>query len=246
MAINGVVELKGTKDGLILQILERQPIQIIMNEIEKKFLANAAFFKGASIAGVDGIILSDEDIEKIKKLFEEKLDIPVKSMDRYARKTFVSIDKEQVVKDISSGISKVKTDLHKKSSSTFDIITEEKPVPTGIFDGLEEGNTKFVRGTIRSGRSVEFTGNIIILGDVNPGAEIVAFGNVIVLGSLRGIVHAGANGNDNAYIVANKMLAKQLRISGMIMRAEDDSQITAIVPEMAYIKGETIVIEPFL
>ena len=71
--------------------------------------------------------------------------------------------------------------------------------------GIYEGKTKFLRKTIRSGQSINYPGNIVIIGDVNPGAEIYAAGNIIVFGNLRGVVHAGTNGNDKAIIAAFKL-----------------------------------------
>ena len=71
-------------------------------------------------------------------------------------------------------------------------------------------NTKVVKGTIRSGKRVDFEGSIIVLGDVNSGAELVAEGNIIILGNLRGFAHAGAKGNRSAFIAANSINPTQL------------------------------------
>ena len=56
---------------------------------------------------------------------------------------------------------------------------------------IEEGLTKFVYSTIRSGMKIQYNGNLVIIGDVNPGAEVIATGNIIVMGALRGIAHGG-------------------------------------------------------
>ena len=55
-----------------------------------------------------------------------------------------------------------------------------------VFTGVYEGKTKFIRKTVRSGQSINYKGNIVIIGDVNSGAEVYATGNVIVLGRVRG------------------------------------------------------------
>ena len=52
--------------------------------------------------------------------------------------------------------------------------------------------TKFHRGSLRSGQKLETEGSLVILGDVNSGAEVVASDNIVVLGALRGLAHAGA------------------------------------------------------
>jgi septum site-determining protein MinC len=65
-------------------------------------------------------------------------------------------------------------------------------------------NTKFIRGTIRSGQRVEYEGSIVVIGDVNGGSEIIAEENIIVLGNLRGFAHAGAKGNRSSFISSFK------------------------------------------
>lgn len=62
--------------------------------------------------------------------------------------------------------------------------------------------TKFHRGSLRSGQKIETEGSLVILGDVNSGAEVVASDNIVVLGTLRGLAHAGAKGNEQAIISA--------------------------------------------
>ncbi len=62
--------------------------------------------------------------------------------------------------------------------------------------------TKFHRGSLRSGQKIESEGSLVIIGDVNSGAEVIASDNIIVLGALRGLAHAGAKGNKQAIIAA--------------------------------------------
>lgn len=116
----------------------------------------------------------------------------------------------------------------------------------GVFNGIKEGNTKFIRATVRSGQKIDYKGNIAIIGDVNPGAEIIAEGNILVMGALRGLAHAGASGNKNAIVVAFSLQPKQLRIANVIGRAPDYELIKPLVPEIAMIKNNTLVIEPYL
>lgn len=116
-----------------------------------------------------------------------------------------------------------------------------------IFQGIYEGKTKFYRNTIRSGQKVNYNGNIIVIGDVNSGAEVIAAGNIIVLGVLRGVACAGSTGNKKAIVAAYSLQPTQLRIAGLITRSPDDEKYTDIkIPEVAKIKDETIIIEPYL
>ncbi|MCX7884468.1 MAG: septum site-determining protein MinC, partial [Caloramator sp.] len=105
-----------------------------------------------------------------------------------------------------------------------------------VFSGIYEGRTKFYRSTIRSGQNINYNGNIIIIGDVNSGAEVIAAGNIIVLGVLRGIAHAGFNGNKRAIVAAYKLLPSQLRIADLIARSPDSYDEKPKTPEIARIK----------
>ena len=98
--------------------------------------------------------------------------------------------------------------------------------------------------TLRSGAVVRFDGDLFIFGDVNPGAQIIATGNVTVLGGLRGMVHAGAAGEETACIFSLNLRPTQLRIGRKIAVAPDRSAASPL-PEMASVIGEQIVIEPF-
>ncbi len=81
-----------------------------------------------------------------------------------------------------------------------------------------------LRKTVRSGQKVVNEGDIIVFGDVNPGGEVISTGNVTILGDVRGVVHAGAKGNNKAYIVAYNLYPLQLRIGNYMIRGEDLSK----------------------
>jgi len=85
--------------------------------------------------------------------------------------------------------------------------------------------TKFYKGSLRSGQKIEFDGSIVILGDVNSGAEVIASENIVVLGNIRGLAHAGAKGNTKAIIAANSIECPQIRISSIIKEIENNGEI---------------------
>lgn len=114
-----------------------------------------------------------------------------------------------------------------------------------VFTGIYEGKTKFLRKTIRSGQSINYPGNVVIIGDVNPGAEIYAAGNIIVIGTLRGLVHAGTNGNEKAIIAAVKLEPQILQIGNIVTRSPED-EVKPQYPEVAKIKNGNIIVEPYL
>ncbi|HOB21201.1 MAG TPA: septum site-determining protein MinC [Candidatus Atribacteria bacterium] len=118
--------------------------------------------------------------------------------------------------------------------------------PFESFNGSEEGMTRFIRGTVRNGQRILYNGNIVILGDVNPGAEIIAEGNILILGTIRGMAHAGAAGDTKAVVAAFCLQPTQLRIAGCIARAPEGEAEKPQYPEIAYIKNNQLVIEPYL
>lgn len=85
--------------------------------------------------------------------------------------------------------------------------------------------TKFHRGSLRSGQKIETEGSIVIIGDVNSGAEVIASDNIIVLGSLRGLAHAGAKGNKQAIIAAGLVDTVQIRIANIVKEIDREEEI---------------------
>ena len=114
-----------------------------------------------------------------------------------------------------------------------------------VFSGIYEGRTKFIKKTIRGGQTINYSGNIVIIGDVNPGAEIYAAGNVIVLGTLKGHVHAGFGGNEKALIAAFILQPEILQIANIMTRSPEDG-LKPKYPEVAKVKENTIIVEPYL
>lgn len=89
---------------------------------------------------------------------------------------------------------------------------------------VSTSETRFHRGSLRSGQKIEEQGSIVILGDVNSGAEVVAAENIVVLGTLRGLAHAGAKGNTKAIIAAGKLDTVQIRIANIVKEIDRDEE----------------------
>lgn len=108
--------------------------------------------------------------------------------------------------------------------------------------------TLYLHQTLRSGQTVTYEGNILIIGDAHPGSEIVADGDVTVWGILGGIAHAGKKGNITAKVRALKLNAIQLRIAGLYARRNDTLNVPYVqktnefTPEEAQIEDGKIVI----
>ena len=122
-------------------------------------------------------------------------------------------------------------------------------------EGAEENDTNtetlptlFIHQTLRSGQTVSYEGNILIIGDAHPGSEIVAGGDITVWGILGGIAHAGSLGNVTSKVRALKLNAIQLRIAGLYARRNDTLNVPYVqktnefTPEEAQIEDGKIVI----
>ena len=122
-------------------------------------------------------------------------------------------------------------------------------------EGAEEHSTDtktlptlYINQTLRSGQTVNYEGNILIIGDAHPGSEIVATGDITVWGILGGIAHAGSRGNITSKVRALKLNAIQLRIAGLYARRNDTLNVPYVqktnefTPEEAQIEESKIVI----
>ena len=103
---------------------------------------------------------------------------------------------------------------------------------------VENSETYFFKGCIRSGQKIETEGSIVILGDVNSGAEVIAGDNIVVLGFLRGLAHAGAKGNKKAIIASHKIECPQLRIANVVKERERSEILEGTRKTYAYLNEE--------
>jgi len=99
------------------------------------------------------------------------------------------------------------------------------------------------QGTLRSGDHLQTEGSVLVLGDVNPGARLSAGGHVLVWGRLRGVAHAGREGEGGARIVALQLRPLQLRIADAVARGPEESPPEGMAEEARLVNGE-IRIEP--
>ncbi|UCH25139.1 MAG: septum site-determining protein MinC [Trueperaceae bacterium] len=147
-----------------------------------------------------------------------------------------------IVIEIGDAVSWPVIDLIvQKVASVGGTVLEVRPPP---ILSQARGETVIVAKTIRSGGRVESSGSVVVLGDVNAGAEIIANDDVIVVGILRGVAHAGANGNENAVIWARQILSPQLRIGDALAQASGIDK-TSGGPEVAHLQDGQIVLRPW-
>ena len=215
---------KGNSEGLVIVIPDGYEFGQVLEEIDDKVSHAARFFKGARIrVSYRGAALTPSQEEAVRNILDEKSGAIIESFSR---------DEESTQNSYASCGAKSAQDNQPPSRKLF-------------FTGEDEGNCKFVRNTVRNGIRIEYDGNVVVMGDINPGGEVVATGNVIVLGTLRGMVHAGADGDRKAFIFALNLRPTQIRIAGAIARMPDeDRNEEGFCPVIATATDGTIGVEP--
>lgn len=116
-------------------------------------------------------------------------------------------------------------------------------IKRSFYKDIATSETKFHKGSLRSGQKIEFEGSLVIIGDVNPGAEVISGENIVVLGELRGLAHAGAKGNRDAVIEAVEIDATQLRIADIVKEIEKEETEIKTIKTSAYLNdnGEMVI-----
>jgi septum site-determining protein MinC len=221
MARKGPAEFKGKLNGLYLNVDSNESYDRIMTHLRKILEESGAFYKGSRIIGLIGQKFNYRQKAEIEDLLCNQYGIEVESLEEELLEVKKAVETE--VLPIAEPIQVVS-----------EAITEQPRI----------SDTKFVFGTLRSGKSVLYPGNVILIGDVNPGAEIIAEGNIVVVGRILGIVHAGSAGLESAVIVANSLKPIQIRIARYIsVPPSDDHSEHTLSPEMASVSKGIIKIE---
>ena len=178
----------------------------------------------------DIVLELQEKIKELKKMYkDDKTPILING------KVLKNKEMEEIQNIIKENID---VDIEFESPTTLGLSGIKKTFNKEI--AISE--TKFHRGSLRSGQKLEFEGSLVIIGDVNGGAEILASDNIIVLGALRGMAHAGAKGNKDAIIAASAIESPQIRISNIIKEIEKEEKNDK-AKTYAYIneKGEVVI-----
>lgn len=190
------VHVKGIRDGLLVTLGEgtwSELHQALLDHLDDQ----VEFLKGARLAlDVGNQILKAADMGQLRNEISER-DLTLWAVLSNSPTT------EQTAQTLglATRITKPRPEyISPPASTTFQ----------------EGGGAILVRRTLRSGYSLKHAGHVIVIGDVNPGAEIIAGGDVVVWGRLRGMVHAGAEGDEAAVVCALDLSPTQLRIADQI------------------------------
>lgn len=217
------IKVKGTKSGLLVTLGEGE-WPTLRDELLAHFTQQADFLKGAELAlDVGPLALNASELGKLRDTLGE-MGIALKTLISQSPKT------ETTARILGLGTI-LPTPRPERSSRRLSTNLQGQGEPC-----------IYVHRTLRSGFKLEYEGHVTILGDVNPGAEIIAWGSIIVWGRLRGMVHAGANGNTDAIVCALDLNPTQLRLAGEIAVPTKPGKPR---PEMALMRNGKVVAEPW-
>ena len=244
-----LIRFKGKREGISIYI-KKGSFEDIKDELETKIKKSERFFKGAKvieIAGIDGKKLTQEEKEEIETLVTKKYRMIIEENKTIKQENIMQVKeiKETIQVEEDKEVEKIKEVEETDEDLDLDL---DLDIELECYDGLQEGSTKFITTTIRSGQLIEYDGNVVVIGDVNPGGEISAKGNIVVLGTVRGVTYAGSDGNKDAVVAAFRLSPTQLRIADLITRRPDNDEDTHTPrePEIARIYDDAIIIEPYL
>ena len=225
MARKGPAEFKGKLNGLYLNVDTNESYTRIMTHLKKILEESGAFYKGSKIIGLTGQKFTYKQKAEIEDLLFNQYGIEVESLEEEISEIRKTPEPEPV---------QVKEPVNEPPTVVDKPVIEQSKI----------SDTKFVFGTLRSGKSVHYPGNVILIGDINPGAEIIAEGNIVVMGRILGFVHAGSAGLESAVIVANLLKPTQIRIAKFIsVPPRDDHSEHTLSPEIASVSKGIIKIE---
>lgn len=226
------IGIKGIREGLLISVPDRGSLADLVALLTVELAQKRAFLQGSQVALQVGYRkLDKEQVRQLQAVFEQnQLELwAILAEDPSAREAARELS-------LATRLSGSQTDLN------GNFLSQVAEPETAVANDMPAQGGLILKETLRSGRSIYREGHVVVIGDVNPGAEIVASGDVIVWGRLRGLVHAGALGDETAVICALELTPTQLRIADQIAISPDEKRGRAI-PEQAAIRSGQIVAE---
>ncbi|OGO75889.1 MAG: septum site-determining protein MinC [Chloroflexi bacterium RIFOXYC12_FULL_59_14] len=227
---NSLVQIKGLRDGLLVSLGNASWDDLraaLMEQIETR----QSFFRGARVAiDVGGQIFHVNELSELRDTLSER-----------------GVNLWAVVSE---------SPTTEKTAQLLGLATRiSKPRPQEMTrppaEEIGEAAAMWIGRTLRSGTRIEFPGNIVVLGDVNPGAEVIADGSILVWGRVRGVAHAGANGDQSAVVCGLDLSAGQIRIAGAatippaLSKVEVSERSGEVRPEKISLKDGILQMEPW-
>ncbi len=226
------ISIKGVRDGISITINEESTLDDTLQALEGELASQQGFLRGSRvILSVGHRAMPSADIIAFQELLTGH------EMTLWA----ILADREETREAaralaLATRLPGSNADLNGNKRPK----TAEKNEAESVPAGNGNANSLLLRETLRSGRSVYHDGHVVIIGDVNPGAEVIAGGDVVVWGKLRGLVHAGAHGDDSVVICALNLSPTQLRIADQIAIAPGEQRRRPLPEKVTLIDGQIV------
>ena len=226
--LRSAVKIKGRPGGVSLELGEGEWDELL-HLLEERLKAAEGFFRGGRVVlDVGPRPLVEDHLRQVREMLEaHEMELAV------VRSTAERTLQAAMEVGVSTTNEEPQESLHIPEPP---LIVEDgtpnayTPSPYGAPpETLTSRPIHFVhRGNLRSGQVLRKTESIVVIGDVNPGAQVISGGDIMVWGRLRGVAHAGAEGNRRAVVTAIDFVPTQLRIANL----------TAIAPEQKKARGK--------
>lgn len=246
MPASDAVIIKGVRDGLLFILADDAPFAQILIEIGERIKAQPNFFQGAAVTiNSERRVIEAPDFEVLYNIL---------TRNGMRVQTFVSLSAQSRMVAESMGVPS-RPPSFAAGDAGMSLGLRGRGSSNGALHATIEGGVSevgaglFLRASLRPGQSVHYGGDVCVLGDVEVGAEIIAEGDVIVWGVLKGIVHAGVGGDDEAVVCALQMSPTQLSITGVAARFPAYSERYPNArpsPELARVEQGQIVLETWM
>lgn len=188
------VSIKGTQDGLIIQIEETAGLSDMIAALQKKLTQAKGYFDDSKVhLEFSGKALSETEKHELLEVIRQNSKMEILSVGHQDEKE-------------------------------APILKEKLTELSHLLEAAQKKGVSFHNGTLRSGQSLSVDTAIVILGDVNNGAIVNAGGSAIILGKLRGVVNCGLANKSNAFVFALEMRPTLLRINNVYGRFENEGE----------------------
>lgn len=235
------IKLKGTIDGVKIYLDADGSISDIINSLYEKLRQFRKFFgDGHCNIYFVGRELTASDKMRLEAVVSAML--PESTVNYGDRKKMRGEDYIERTLELPKVLKAEENDERKEKSAGEKSFEEIKEVVTTNF---KSSRARFYEGAVRSGKTVESDGHLVLVGNVEEGGKIAAVGNVIVMGSIEGSVEAGCMGNDKAYVIALDFRPYEVRIAKARRVFDKNDLETEGGAKKAYLADEQICTEDF-
>lgn len=227
---NSTIQIKGIREGLLITS-EATTVTALLDALRLELPQKQAFLNGSQITlQLAQLTAQRGELKQLQALFTE-----------YGLTLWAVLSQNAATRTAAQDLN-LATRLPGSNTDLNGNVVETAVLPKSETPADAPAGDLVLRETIRSGRSIYHEGAVVIIGDVNPGAEIIAGGDVVVWGRLRGLVHAGAFGDETAVICALSLQPTQLRIADKIAISPGSSGRRQVA-EQAQVRDGQIVAE---